>query len=295
MNLLGWDDGCARWLIQRAARNAPPSLSERLEEEWLADLAAQRGQIARLRFGLGCCWATRVIAHEHFAQKVPAAASATGNKIMTAYAQHDVSFFSRRTSALLLIVALHAALIYAFMAGLGHTMIDVIPQSLQAVVLAPPQTHEPPPPPPEPRFSRPQIDEYVPPDITLEGPTDLDTTIQVVTPQPPDSKLPPATPPKAINRVLGGPGKGFPNTDDYYPSVARRAGEKGVVAVSVCVDAKGRLTAGPTLAQSSGSASLDEGGLKLAKAGSGHYRPTMEDGLPVSSCYAYRIRFDLKD
>jgi TonB family protein len=119
--------------------------------------------------------------------------------------------------------------------------------------------------------------------------------IRAVTPQPQDSKLPPPAPPQAINRVLGGPGRGFPNTDDYYPSVARRMGERGVVAVSVCVDAKGRLTADPTLAQSSGSASLDEGGLKLAKAGSGHYRPTTEDGVPVSSCYVYRIRYDLKD
>jgi len=36
-----------------------------------------------------------------------------------------------------------------------------------------------------------------------------------------------------------------------------------------CVDEKGRLTAAPTVARSSGTASLDEGALKLAKAGSG--------------------------
>lgn len=294
MNQLEWGEGFARWLIQCAARNAPPSLSQRLEEEWLADLAAQPGRMARLRFGLGCCWATKVIAHEHGAQ-VLATASAAGNKFMTAYARHDVSFFSRRTTAFLLIVALHAALIYAFMTGLARTIIDVIPPSLQAVDLPPLQTREPPPPPPQPTLSTPPIDKYVPPDFVLDVPPDLDTTIRVVTEQPQDTKLRPPTPPKAINRILGGPGKGFPNTDDYYPSVARRMGEKGVVAVSVCVDAKGRLTADPKLAQSSGSASLDEGGLKLAKAGSGHYRPTTEDGLPVSSCYPYRIRFDLKD
>ena len=33
-------EGLARWLIQHSARTAPPSLSERLEEEWLADLEA---------------------------------------------------------------------------------------------------------------------------------------------------------------------------------------------------------------------------------------------------------------
>jgi len=61
------------------------------------------------------------------------------------------------------------------------------------------------------------------------------------------------------------------------------------------VDDKGRLTATPTIARSSGSSSLDEGALKLAKAGSGHYRATTEDGLPVSSCYEFLIRFNLKD
>jgi hypothetical protein len=61
------------------------------------------------------------------------------------------------------------------------------------------------------------------------------------------------------------------------------------------VDDKGRLTAVPTLAETSGSASLDEGALKLAKAGSGHYRATTEDGRPVSSCYQFRIRFNFKE
>jgi periplasmic protein TonB len=294
MNLLGWDEGFARWLIQRAARNAPPSLSERLEEEWLADLAAQRGQMARLRFGFGCCWATRVIAHEHCAQKVPATASVTGHKIITAYAQHDAAFFSRRTTAFLLIVALHAILIYALITGLAHRMVDVIPKPLQAVVLPELQTRNEPPPLPQPRFSPPKIDKFPEPEIPLDVPPDPDSTIRGVT-APPQEPMPPLATPKVINRVSGGPGKGFPNTDDYYPSVARRMGEKGVVALRVCVDDKGRLTADPTLVQSSGSASLDEGGLKLAKAGSGHYRPTTENGLPVSSCYAYRIRFEFKD
>jgi len=295
MNLLEWDEGLARWLIQRAARGAPPSLSERLEEEWLADLGARHGQMARLRFGIGCCWATRVITYEYCAQKVPAAASATGDKIMTAYAQHDSSFFSRRTTVFLLIVGLHAVLIYGLVTGLAHRVIQAIPQPMQAVVLQPPRTpNEPPPPPPQPKFSPPRVDEYIKPEIRIDDPPDTDTA-PVLTAQPQEPLLPPQTAPKVMNRVLGGPGKGFPNTEDYYPSVARRTGERGIAAVRVCVDDKGRLTADPTLAQSSGSASLDGGSLKLAKAGSGHYRATTEDGLPVDSCYVFRIRFDFKD
>jgi TonB family protein len=96
-------------------------------------------------------------------------------------------------------------------------------------------------------------------------------------------------------RVMGGPGAGFPATDDFYPAASRRSGERGVTTIRVCVDGKGQLTTTPTVAESSGSALLDQGALKLAKAGSGHYRPSTEDGQAISDCYAYRIRFELRD
>ena len=282
----------ACWLIQHAARNAPPSLSQRLEEEWLADLAARRGPMARLRFGFGCCWATGVITREHCAVKVPAASSATGHKIMTAYVQHDSSFLSRRTTVFLLIICLHAVLIYGLTTGLAHRMIEVIPPPMQIGFLpVKPTPSKPPPPPPQPEFSPPRV-EVPTPEIPLDVPADPNTLRDVISES--QDHIPPPLP-KAVNRVLGGPGKGFPNTDDYYPSVARRIGEKGTAAVQVCVDGKGRLTADPTLMQSSGSASLDAGALKLAKAGSGHYRATTEDGRPVNSCYVFRIKFDLID
>ncbi len=36
-----WAERLTHWLIHRAARGAPQSLSERLEEEWHADLATR--------------------------------------------------------------------------------------------------------------------------------------------------------------------------------------------------------------------------------------------------------------
>jgi TonB family protein len=98
----------------------------------------------------------------------------------------------------------------------------------------------------------------------------------------------------SVKRVQGGPGTGFPNTDEYYPASAVRLREEGVAAVQVCVNENGRLSAAPIIAQSSGNAMLDEGALKLAKAGSGHYRTSTENGRPVSDCYAFRVRFELK-
>jgi TonB family protein len=71
--------------------------------------------------------------------------------------------------------------------------------------------------------------------------------------------------------------------------------EQGAATVQVCVDARGRLTADPTVLQGTGSTRLDEGALKLARAGSGHYRASTADGQPVNSCYPFRIRFQLKN
>ena len=178
--LPGWVEGFARWLIQHTARNVPPSLSQRLEEEWLADLAAQHGPMARLRFGLGCCWATRVITHEHYAAKVPATSSVTGHKTMTAYAQHDSSFFSRRTTTFLLIVCLHAVLIYGLTTGLAHRMIEVIPPPMQIGFLpVKPTPSKPPPPPPQPEFSPPRV-EVPTPEIPLDVPADPNTLRDVI-------------------------------------------------------------------------------------------------------------------
>jgi TonB family protein len=148
-----------------------------------------------------------------------------------------------------------------------------------------------PSPPPRPKFTlvRPTIDDLgPPPGVPLDvgpDPNAIHTEAPVVVPTP--SQPPPAL----VKRVLGGPGKGFPNSDDYYPPAARRLGEQGNTAIQVCVDPNGQLTADPEVTQSSGSVRLDEGAVRLAKAGSGHYRATTENGTPVSSCYGYLIRF----
>ena len=41
------------------------------------------------------------------------------------------------------------------------------------------------------------------------------------------------------------------------------------------------------------NSALGTGALTLAKAGSGRYRPTTDDGQPVTACYSYRVRFKL--
>ena len=285
-----WFDGIARNLIQHAARRAPTALSERLQEEWLADLTTRSESFSQLRFALGCCWATTVIAHE-FGSPVRAAAAASGAKSTVVHHAGPGPSLSRRTTVVLLIVGLHVLVICLLATGI------VVPKALQAtptriaVSVLPRPAPPIPPAPLAPTLAHPRI--VIPTPEAPEAPTEPTVTLRdgVTQAQP----VRPADPPMPVNRVPGGPGAGFPNTDDFYPEASRRLGEKGMATINVCVDGTGRLIGKPTIGRSSGIARLDEGAMKLANAGSGHYRATTEDGRPVSACYSFRVRFELRN
>jgi TonB family protein len=283
-------------LIRSAAGRAPGGLSERLEEEWLADLESRPGKMSRLRLAFGCYWAAMVIAQEHRAPNLTAATT-TGHKTMSSYARLDGSLIPQRTTAFVVIVGLHVGLILAFASGLASKVVTAVmpPMRVTSVEERPPDPPIPPKSTSEPVLKNfPVIDPGPPVDfkVTPEAPV-----IQAVVGNSPvmEPVVTHEQLPKPTYRVVGGPGKGFPNPDEYYPPAARRAGEMGTAAVQVCVDSAGRLSSAPTITESSGFARLDEGALKLAKAGSGHYRPSTEDGRPIDSCYAYRIKFQLTD
>jgi periplasmic protein TonB len=287
----------SQWLIRRAAAHAPEPLSQRLEEEWLADCTMQASAWSRLRFAVGCCWATRVIAYEHRLSRVAVAAPAAAATMWTASARHSWRGFSSRSSTVILVVLLHVAVFYALMTGLRYTHKETPPSPM---VIAPPKEAMPQaktPPVPPPTLARPRI-EVPPPEFT--DARDYDRSNEVTTGPVKEEPAVPTGPevapvPHEILRVQGGPGAGFPNLDDYYPDMARRLSEQGTATVRVCVDVHGRLTGEPTTLDGSGSSRLDEGALRLARAGSGHYRPSTEDGRPVSACYPVRIRFQLKN
>ena len=285
----------ARYLVSRAARRAPAGLSARLEEEWLADLMARQGAFSRIRFGLGCCWATRVIAREFGTVAATAGKAAACQRLLVAYGGgYDFSRFSRRTVAFIAIVFLHVAVFYAYLSGVTQRIVDWTSPPIHGVVITDHRRLQKPEPLQPPKLTAPTFDPLPTPRIPRNFPLDPQTITMS------RSALPrvPAVPlqdPKPLRRVIGGPGAGFPDTEDYYPPAARRLGEAGAAAVRVCVDPNGRLTADPAIVQSSGIAQIDGGALRLAKAGSGHYRPTMENGQPVSACYAFRVRFRLED
>jgi biopolymer transport protein ExbD len=95
----GWIDGIAPRMIRLAARNAPQSLCERLEEEWLADLSARPGRMSRLKLAFGCYWAAAVITHDHCAVTVPVTISPVGDETMASYVNRGAALFSRRSTS----------------------------------------------------------------------------------------------------------------------------------------------------------------------------------------------------
>ena len=286
-------DRVSQWLVHRAATAAPAALMARLQEEWLADLSTRPSIFSRLRFALGCCWATIVIAHEVRAA-VPVTSTAAGPRPLIVNLLGDAGYFSRRSLTLLLVVALHVALFFALMNGLVTKVHRIIEQPIVPRIIDRTHPRELPRPPP-PALEKWRMIDIPPPENprveVYEDTVDIDPDVHKTSPQP----LIPPSPARAVNRVQGGPGSGFPNTDEFYPSLSKWKLEQGIATVRVCVDASGRLTADPTTVESSGSARLDAGALQLAKAGSGHYRPTLEDGKAVNSCYSFRVRFELRN
>jgi TonB family protein len=286
----------AHRLILRAAQRAPAALTERLTEEWLADLEYRTGLMARLRLAMGCYWATAVIARDFGTPQLATSGIATGHKPFLDILPNDWPRLSSRAVAFILIAGLQVLLLYGFASAFRQHVVTTPPTSTHAYILDETNPQRPIPRSVAPNFKPTLIPPSVlgPPDPQKIQFTVNDGDIAQATPQAPSGPASPVVP-RAIHRVWGGPDEGFPNTDDYYPAMSRRLAETGTTNVHVCVDPQGRLTADPALVQSSGSRSIDGAALKLAKAGSGHYRPTTEDGSPVSSCYSYRIRFELKN
>jgi TonB family protein len=200
------------------------------------------------------------------------------------------SLLPRRATVLLVIVALHIAAALAFIYGVKLHDLPISQPPMSWKVYFDPKPVTPPPPLPRPQFEQ---DTFKIPELPPLGPLPSSSADSFQPIAQPTSSLPASGP--APVRVSGGIGKGFPDTTDFYPPGAMRLGEAGRTAVSVCVDDHGRLTTDPRIAVSSGSPRLDGGALALARAGSGHYRSTTENGRAISACFQIGVRFTLRN
>jgi periplasmic protein TonB len=197
---------------------------------------------------------------------------------------------TKRGAVVVAILALHGFIAWALATGLARRAIEVLAPPIQTTIVEETKKEEAPPPPPPPQFERPPV-ELPPPDVSINVPVETETTAIRVT-NTPVVKAPPVAVAKPGTNVNFG--KGFPNSDEFYPDASRRLEEQGVVTVHVCVGPDGKITEEPTVAKSSGSARLDGGGIKLAKAGSGRYIPATEDGKPITKCINYNVKFQLR-
>jgi TonB family protein len=206
--------------------------------------------------------------------------------------KYDSGHFSRSSGTFFLVASLHAVIFYGLLTALTQRPAHVYTDPLQNRPLDNPRPREV-----LPRLQDPKLDHVIidVPRPEYTPPADADSAANVTTDIAEPPLLAPAAPPHVVTQVQGGPGAGFPDPDDFYPALAKYREEQGVATVRVCVDAHGKLTSDPTTVQGSGSALLDAGALKLAKAGSGHYRASTEDGQPVNSCYPFRVRFQMKN
>jgi biopolymer transport protein ExbD len=92
-------DAIARCLITHAARRTPTEFSERLREEWLADLSYQHGPMSRLRLALGCYWAAIIIKHDCCTVSTSTAGSSLWDRTVMTTVGRGMSPFSRETAA----------------------------------------------------------------------------------------------------------------------------------------------------------------------------------------------------
>lgn len=199
------------------------------------------------------------------------------------------SIVPQRSTALAAVIGLHAGLIYLLATGLATRTIQLLAPVFSVDYVEEMPIPRTPPPPQQTQLDPVKPDLPVTPEIPIDAAPESDAPALNAAREAP---RPQETAP--VVKVPGGVDKGFPNMADFYPASAIRRGQEGAAAVRVCVDATGRLSAEPSLAQSSNLAILDAAALRLARAGSGHYRPATENGRPVSSCYPINVRFHIR-
>lgn len=79
--------------------------------------------------------------------------------------------------------------------------------------------------------------------------------------------------------------------DPEYPRLAKQAGLEGLVWIKALVGKDGSVL-DAVVYKSSGTASLDEAALEVAK--DNVFRPAIQNGRPVTVWVAYRVNFDLE-
>jgi len=225
------------------------------------------------------------------------------------YAQRQ-KLNTNRTTAIVIVALVHAALGYAFVTGLSYAAIEKVVDNLKTFNVEeepPPPPQEPPPPPkeqaqeiPPPIVSPPPIvrTKVAPPPIVRTVPTAPPPQVTLTAPPapPPAPVVRPPPPPPPVEKVpprsaVGNLAELF-RAEDYPPS-AIRSEDQGVVTVRLTVGTNGRVTE-CNVASSSGSRTLDNTTCRILSSRA-KFRPATDNrGKPVTDTVSQRIRWVLE-
>jgi len=156
-----------------------------------------------------------------------------------------------------MVIAFHAIVIYALVAGLGKKIVDVIKQPIETKVI---EEVKPPPPPPErllpppPKLEAPPPPYIPPPEVQIATPPPQQNVISSTTSTPPPQAdirpmappapkpAPPAPKPTHVSAGIACANYQTVMGDAAFPREARRAGlEKGEVLIQFTLGANGEM------------------------------------------------------
>jgi protein TonB len=213
--------------------------------------------------------------------------------------EHDLRPYGSATQAspqrmisIVLVALIHLGAIYALATGLAQNLYKKTVQEFKAEVIPPKQEVVKPPPPPPPELQKPPPPFVPPPDIVIQTESAPTNTItvqsKVSTPTPPPPK--PAAPAGITAPVSYAQGHNCGVR--YYPPIAVRLNQEGVVKVRISVSAEGAVSNAEVVG-SSGHDSLDQATVKCVMAG-WHYKPAMQNGTPIASTIEANVQWKLQ-
>ncbi len=186
----------------------------------------------------------------------------------------------RRGGTGLVILALHAVVIYAIAMSLGVVKPPEFAQELTAVIIDAPQTEQV-----KPIEVKPELAELTP-DVPMPE-TIPEIPVEVPVEAPPAAESLATTPesaPEVQNLAVSN------RVEPVYPPASRRAGEQGTAMFRVLVDERGRPSEIQTL-RSSGYPKLDQAALDAIRKWT--FTPAKNGSTPILSWTRVQVKFQL--
>lgn len=212
---------------------------------------------------------------------------------MSAHIQ-QASLLSGRQFAMVVVVALHAAVISALLA------MKVIPEIASAVprliVEVQPRPEKVPDVMPEslplPATAGPPV-ERIPIPLVPIAEADVEPPLVGIDPPPAGAGAGAGDAPAAAPRYEPLGYRVVRGADEFFPPQSRILAEQGVAIVRVCVGADGQLQGAPAVERGSGSRRLDAAAVSWAREAL-VFTPARRDGVPEPACRSFRVVFQLR-